>query len=73
MPGDTTPVPGAEFRAVTVPGDPALLATVSTVSSEHASWRVFILPTLLMVVLVIVLISLAVVRRRSRSAVLSGG
>lgn len=50
--GDATPTPGSRFRAVAVPGDPALVATVAAVAAEHPSWRVFILPALLFVALV---------------------
>lgn len=65
--GDTNPVRGARFQAVTVPGDPALLATVATVAGEQASWRVFILPTVLLLVLVLAVTGLVVVGRRRRS------
>jgi hypothetical protein len=65
--GDTTPVTGAKFRAVTVPGDPALLATVATVSGEQASWRVFILPTVLLA-LALAIGALLLLLRRGRRA-----
>jgi hypothetical protein len=51
IPGNKLYPPGAKIRAVAAPGDPPLLSTVGAVHSEHSSWRVFILPTLLMVIL----------------------
>ncbi|HEV3281302.1 MAG TPA: hypothetical protein VG032_06825 [Acidimicrobiales bacterium] len=62
--GTTTPSIGAKVRAVTVPGDPALLATVATVSGEQASWRVFILPTALVLALGLAIVAALLVRRR---------
>jgi hypothetical protein len=53
IPGNTFHAPGATLQAVTVPGDPALLSTPGTLENERASWRVFILPTSLLVILVI--------------------
>jgi hypothetical protein len=49
IPGDTLYRPGTTLSAVTVPGDPALLATTTALASERASARVFILPTVLLV------------------------
>ncbi len=66
--GDATPVAGSRFRAVTVPGDPALFATVATVAGEQASWRVFILPTALLFVLVLAVAVLLLVPVRRRRA-----
>ncbi len=66
--GNTTPVRGARFRAVTVPGDPALLATVGAVAGEQASWRVYILPGALLVVLVLAVTVVWLVARRRRRA-----
>jgi hypothetical protein len=51
IPGDTFYAPGATLRAVTVPGDPALLSTVRSLATERPSWRVFILPASLLIVL----------------------
>lgn len=59
---------GSTIRAVTVPGDPALLFTPDSVSSQHASANVFIVPIALFVVL-IVFAPLAVrLQRRRRDA-----
>lgn len=65
--GGATPVPGAHVRAVTVPGDPSLFATVGTVAGERASWRVFLVPAAL--ALVLVLFVLLLVRHRRRGAI----
>ncbi len=66
--GNPTPVTGAKFRAVTVPGDPALLATVAAVAGEQASWRVFILPGVLLIVLALTTAALLLHRGRRRKA-----
>jgi hypothetical protein len=54
IPGSTFYRPGATFYAVRVPGDPALFASVSTLSHEHASWTVFIIPSILLLVVILV-------------------
>lgn len=64
IPGDTFHAPGATLRAVTVPGDPALLSTVRSLATERPSWRVFILPTSLLIVLALLVGALAYRRRR---------
>jgi len=53
IPGDTLHPPGTMLRGVSVPGDPALVTTVGALAGEHASWKVFILPTALLVLLVV--------------------
>lgn len=54
LPGTTALFsPGATVRAVAVPGDPSLVSPVGTVASERASWRVFILPAVLLAALVL--------------------
>jgi MYXO-CTERM domain-containing protein len=63
IPGNELHPPGTTLRCVTVPGDPALLSTVRAVASEHASWRVFILPTVLLVILLLLVGALALRRR----------
>jgi hypothetical protein len=66
IPGSTFYAPGATLRAVTVPGDPALLSPVRIVASEHASWKVFILPIVLLAILVLLSGAVLVRRRRNR-------
>jgi hypothetical protein len=66
--GNPTPVTGSKFRAVTVPGDPALLATVAAVAGEQASWRVFIVPAILLIVLALTIVALLSFRARRRTA-----
>jgi hypothetical protein len=63
IPGTTARTLGSRFRAVAVPGDPALLSPVGTVAAEHASAKVFILPAILLAVLAL-LIGGLVLRRR---------
>jgi hypothetical protein len=69
IPGNTFHRPGATIRGVTVPGDLGLLSTASILATEHPSWRVFILPTILLIVLVL---GLAGVLRRWRPRALPG-
>jgi hypothetical protein len=63
IPGNTIRDPGTQVRAVTIASDPGLLSTVSGVKTEHASWRVFVLPSALLVVLAL-LVGAFVLRRR---------
>ncbi len=56
---------------VTAKSDPGLLETFHQVESEHATWRVFILPTVLLVVLTALVAAIAVRRRRDRDRQLS--
>ena len=53
IPGNTLHRPGATVRGITVPGDPSLISTVAAVKSEQPSWRVFILPVILLSILVL--------------------
>ena len=53
-PRDVALPAGARIRAVGVPGSPPLLSLPGTVERPHASWRVFVLPAVLLVVLVLV-------------------
>lgn len=53
IPGDVERPPGTTVRAVTVASDPGLLETVSQLSTEHVSTKVFVLPSVLVVVLVL--------------------
>jgi hypothetical protein len=49
LPGDVFIKPGTAVHAVSVPNDPALVASTSTVASEHVSAKVYILPTIFVV------------------------
>ncbi len=51
IPGNKIRDPGTHVRAVTIASAPGLLSTVADVKSEHTSWRVFVLPSVLVVVL----------------------
>jgi hypothetical protein len=53
VPDDALHAPGSRVKAISVPGDPTLVASVRSVATETASWRAFILPTSLLVVLVL--------------------
>jgi hypothetical protein len=65
IPGDTFHRPGTTIQALAVPGDAALLAPTSAVAAEHPSWRVFILPTVLLIVLISLIAVVIGVRRSS--------
>jgi hypothetical protein len=71
IPGDMLRAPGAAVRAVAVPGDPPLVSTVNALAAEHASWRVFIVPAVLFVVLALLAGGMLMRRpfRRSRAPV----
>lgn len=64
IPGNSLYPPGAKIRAVAVPGSPPLLSTARAVHSERASWRVFVVPTVLLLVLVLGVGFLVLRRRR---------
>ena len=66
IPGNTLFAPGTSLRAVVVPGDPALLSTPRALATEHSSWRVFILPAALLVLLVLFLGAWAIRRGNNR-------
>ena len=52
IPGNSLHPPGELIRGVSVPGDPALVTTARILAGEQASWRVYIVPTVLLIVLV---------------------
>ena len=64
IPGSTFYRPGHTLGAITVRNDPGLLGLAGAVGKEHTSDRVFVLPAILAVVLV-VLGGLVLLRRRS--------
>jgi len=66
IPGNALRRPGSKLEAVTVRNDPQLLDLPAMVASEHASWRVYILPLVLLVVLVLAVAGLLVMRQRQR-------
>jgi hypothetical protein len=69
IPGKALWAPGTTIRLVTIKSDPGLLATHHQVASEHASWKVFILPTVLFVVATAPVIAIIVRRQRRPEAV----
>jgi hypothetical protein len=74
IPGNTLHATGATVQGLTVPGNPTLLSTASMVRAEPASWNVFILPTVLLIVLVgLVGLLWFRHRRRRRHRSLPGG
>lgn len=70
IPGNLDRPPGTKVRAVTMAADPGLLATADQLSTEHGSARVFVLPSALALVLVLLLAATRLlVRRGSRPRV----
>jgi hypothetical protein len=65
IPGSAFYAPRSTLRAVVVPGDPALMTPLSVLAGEHASWKVFILPAVLLVVLVLLVGAVLLRRRRN--------
>jgi len=68
IPGDVLRRPGSSLAGVAVPGDPALVTTAAALDGEHASARVYLLPSVLAVVLVAALVVVIAMLRRRRSA-----
>jgi hypothetical protein len=67
VPGNVLRPPGTKVPAVAVPGSPPLLDTRHAVATEHTSWSVFVVPTILLVVLLLVVGALVLRRRHVRS------
>jgi hypothetical protein len=65
IPGDGDRLLGTKVQAVTLTSDPGLLATASQLSTERASARVFLLPSVLVLALTLGLV-LLLVRRTGR-------
>jgi hypothetical protein len=65
LPGTAFFTRGATVHAIAVPNDPGLVSPVTIVESEHASWRVYVLPVVLFAALVLI-VGTIVLRRRSR-------
>jgi hypothetical protein len=59
--------------AVAVPSDPTLLSTAQIVRSEHASWKVFILPAVFFVLFLLVVAAVTLGRRRRSQTGQAGG
>jgi hypothetical protein len=64
LPGNSLHSPGATVRIITVPNDPALVATVGAVATQRPSPSVFVLPATLLVILGLLVAALVVKRRR---------
>ncbi|HEY5437469.1 MAG TPA: hypothetical protein VIJ99_01050 [Acidimicrobiales bacterium] len=65
IPGHSLRPTGSTVRVIAASSDPRLIATRSQMLSEHASAKVFLLPTVLLVVVLAVTGLLLVRRRRS--------
>ena len=71
IPGNSLLHPGAVVRGVIVPDDPRLLSTPAVVAAQESSWKVFIAPIVLFV-LVALALAVVVVRRRRRAPSTAG-
>jgi hypothetical protein len=72
IPGNVTRQPGDHLTIVTVPGEPGVLALPASLPHEQTSWRVFILPVVLLVLLVAGCAGIAVRWRQRRERVPRG-
>jgi hypothetical protein len=68
IPGDTFHAPGSSIQGVAVPGDPALLSPSAALAGEHTSGKVFLLPGILLVVLILSVVALVLRRQNLRRA-----
>jgi hypothetical protein len=56
VPGDVLRRPGSTVAVIVANDDPTLLALPRTLARKHASWHVFIVPVVLLLLFVVVLI-----------------
>jgi hypothetical protein len=68
LPGAAPLAQGSIVHAVVVPSDPALISTAAVVSSEHTSWKVFILPAVVFLAALLVAVGFVVMVRSRRTA-----
>ncbi len=68
IPGYGLYAPGATLRAIVVPGDPSLLSTPRALAGERSSWRVFLVPATLLVIVALLVAAMAVKRGTRRRA-----
>jgi hypothetical protein len=68
IPGDTLRAPGTTLRLVTAESDPGVVATVHQAETEHASWTIFLLPSVLLIALLALLTSCVIALRRGSGA-----
>ena len=73
IPGDTLRAPGTTLRLVTAESDPGLIETVHQVKTDHTSWMIFLLPSVLLMVLLALVTSYVIGRRRGSRSVSSAG
>jgi len=66
IPGNALYGPGQKLAGVTVARDPALFTTPGLLQTEHPSWRVYLTPVILTLVLVLAIGGLEALRRRRR-------
>ncbi len=70
IPGLAFHATGSTLRGVAVPGDPRLFSTPEQVATQQASWRVFVIPGLLLAFVIVV--GALLLRRRTSSRARDG-
>ncbi len=73
IPGLAFHAPGSTLPGIAVPGDPRLLTTPDQLARQHASWRVFVIPGLLLLFVVVMLAGLLMRRSRRSGSPAPGG
>jgi hypothetical protein len=63
IPGNLDHPPGTVLKATTVPGDPALVIRTGDLAAEHTSAKVYVFPSILLLVLLL-LVGVLLFRRR---------
>lgn len=66
IPGNVNLIPHSTLPVVIARGEPTLVSTVEAVRREHPSWRVFIVPAVLALLVVVAIALLLVKRGRSQ-------
>jgi hypothetical protein len=65
IPGNVNLIPHSTLPVVIARGEPGLVSTVEAVRADHTSWRVFIVPAVLALLVVVAIAVLLVKRGRS--------
>jgi len=68
IPGSALYSPGTALPGIVAPEDPTLLSTPRAMAMQHASWKVFLLPTVLLLILGLLLGATILKRRSAREA-----
>jgi len=69
LPGSVLRATGSTVQLVTTKSDPGLVATMQQVQSDQTSWKIFILPSALLVVLLVTIALIAARRRHDHASI----